>query len=503
MTTTARPEVDATKVARRRKKVPHPSEQLRLARDFDLRTTRDLSSRRYWRESVRGLARTIIVVTGDFAAGIIATWLGLGLVGMRLDDWADFLPRILLFAAIGQSAARTLGPGRSHPNVSSLLRGVLTAQIALWILDTLYHGMSLPLRAHVALFGAMAISLTLWRFLLAYVLRRVYHEGVGRKRTIVIADHARAREVLERFQSMNEPCLQYIGHVSPRDCADALALGGLDSLAGFIEEHDIDDVVISAHLPEEDFRHVVRTCFLHGTAVSVVPGIIAQLPCRVSSRQVMNWPILELEPSRIHLAQVAAKRTFDIIGSLLLLLIFSPLLAAIAIAIRVDSPGPIFFGHRRSGLAGRKFKMLKFRSMHPNAEQRLREDTELYRRYLDNDCKLPPNEDPRITRVGQFLRASSLDELPQLINVLRGDMSLIGPRPVVDPELERYGEWLPLILAVRPGMTGYWQVLGRSTVMYPERAHMDIFYVTSWSIGLDLKILFMTIPAVLRQHGAH
>src|SRR5205085_5846839 len=234
-----------------------------------------------------------------------------------------------------------------------------------------------------------------------------------------------------------------------------------------------------------DLQLVIRNCFLHGSEASVLPSTLAEIPSRVSSRDVLGWPLLELEAPRLHMVQVALKRTIDIVLASLLLLLVAPLLASVAIAIRLESRGPILFSQARPGLGGKRFSMLKFRTMRPDAEQILHADPQLLKRFLDNDCKLPPDEDPRVSRVGAVLRRTSLDELPQLFNVLRGDMSLIGPRPVVGPELDHYGEWMSVVLGVRPGMTGYWQVAGRSAIAYPERAHMDIFYVTRWSLGLD------------------
>jgi lipopolysaccharide/colanic/teichoic acid biosynthesis glycosyltransferase len=147
--------------------------------------------------------------------------------------------------------------------------------------------------------------------------------------------------------------------------------------------------------------------------------------------------------------------------------------------------------------------MFKFRSMRVDAEDVLTADTELYERFLRNGCKLPEGEDPRITRVGRFMRRTSLDELPQLLNVVLGDMSLVGPRPLVGPELANYGEGVPTLLSVRPGMTGRWQVSGRSAIAFPERAEMDLEYVRNWSFLGDLWILVLTPAAVLLRTGAH
>ncbi len=206
---------------------------------------------------------------------------------------------------------------------------------------------------------------------------------------------------------------------------------------------------------------------------------------------------------RLHLVQALLKKAVDVVLSLLVVVLFAPLALGIAIAIRRESPGPVFFRQERLGLGGQPFKILKFRSMRTDAEQVLRQDPFLYRRYIENDYKLSPDEDPRITRVGRFLRRTSLDELPQLINVLRGEMSLVGPRPVVPAEIKHYGADARVFLAVKPGVTGDWQVSGRSEIAYPERARLDIDYIMNWTVGRDLGILAGTAAAVLRRTGAY
>jgi lipopolysaccharide/colanic/teichoic acid biosynthesis glycosyltransferase len=177
--------------------------------------------------------------------------------------------------------------------------------------------------------------------------------------------------------------------------------------------------------------------------------------------------------------------------------------AVLWVAVKLDSRGPGLFSHRRLGLNGMGFPCLKFRSMHADADERLRADGPLYREYAANDFKLPAERDPRLTRVGRFLRRTSLDELPQLLNVLRGDMSLVGPRPIVPEELEKYGHGAALFLSLKPGITGAWAVNGRSEVAYPDRADLELEYVRAWSLLGDVGILLRTVPAVLLRRGAH
>lgn len=198
------------------------------------------------------------------------------------------------------------------------------------------------------------------------------------------------------------------------------------------------------------------------------------------------------------------KRVMDIVGAIIGLILSSPLFLLISIFYLFgDSKGPIFFKQVRVGKHGEKFYIYKFRSMITNAEDKLKADHELYQKYLRNNYKLEPHEDPRITNLGHFLRKRSLDEIPQLINVLKGEMSLVGPRPVVVEELREYEDRVNEFLSVKPGMTGYWAVSGRSNVDYPERADLELYYVYNQSLVLDVRIIVKTFLIVLLKKGAY
>lgn len=194
------------------------------------------------------------------------------------------------------------------------------------------------------------------------------------------------------------------------------------------------------------------------------------------------------------------KRLFDIIVSLLGLLILSPLFLLLTILIKCDSKGPVFFIQKRVGRNGKKFGIFKFRTMRINAEELIASFTPEQLKEWKENFKL--KNDPRITRVGKFLRNTSLDELPQLINIFVGHMSLVGPRPIVEEELEWYGDKSSVLLSVRPGLTGWWATNGRSEVSYPERCDYELYYVYNCSILLDIKILFKTFSAVFSRKGA-
>ena len=199
---------------------------------------------------------------------------------------------------------------------------------------------------------------------------------------------------------------------------------------------------------------------------------------------------------------LVAKRLADVLGALVLLVLLAPVIALIAIAIKVDSAGPVLFAHRRLGRNGVHFDCLKFRSMRTDAEHLLFEDDKLRHYYIANHFKIPAHLDPRVTRLGRFLRRSSLDEVPQLWNVVRGEMSLVGPRPIVALEAQHYGENLPLLLSVRPGLTGAWAVHGRNRLGYPQRASLELSYVREWNLAADVAILLRTPWTVLSQRGS-
>lgn len=199
-----------------------------------------------------------------------------------------------------------------------------------------------------------------------------------------------------------------------------------------------------------------------------------------------------------------SKRLIDFFGASVGLIITSPVFLLISILYLFgDQKGPIFFKQQRLGRNGRVFYIYKFRSMIVNAEDRLRENKALYEKYVRNNYKLEAHEDPRITKIGRFLRETSLDELPQFINIIKGDMSLVGPRPVVLEELKEYGEKKAEFLSVKPGATGYWQAYGRSNIDYPERVDVELFYVKHMSMWLDIRILFRTVISVLKKDGAY
>ena len=195
-----------------------------------------------------------------------------------------------------------------------------------------------------------------------------------------------------------------------------------------------------------------------------------------------------------------AKRVFDVMSASMALIIFSPILILLVLLITLDSRGMAIFGHKRIGKDGKEFKVYKFRTMVINAQEVLEKFTPEQKKEFEKNFKL--ENDPRITRIGGFLRKTSLDELPQLFNIIKGDMSVVGPRPIVNAEIEKYGEFADKMFSVIPGLTGYWQANGRSDTTYDERVQMDMYYIDNRSFIFDIKIIFQTVISVLRKEGA-
>ncbi|MGR8826148.1 sugar transferase [Leuconostoc citreum] len=205
-----------------------------------------------------------------------------------------------------------------------------------------------------------------------------------------------------------------------------------------------------------------------------------------------------------HKSYLIAKRLIDVVFALLGLIILSPIFLIVFVILKIDNPAsPAFFKQERVGRYGKPFAIYKFRSMVPNAEAILKADPELYQKYVDNGYKLPKKEDPRITSLGAFLRRSSIDELPQFWNMLRGDMSLVGPRPIVTEELKEYGDQVDLFLSVRPGALGLWQASGRSLIEYPERTKIELEYVANAGFWYDIGIVFRNVIAIFKSEGAY
>jgi exopolysaccharide biosynthesis polyprenyl glycosylphosphotransferase len=262
----------------------------------------------------------------------------------------------------------------------------------------------------------------------------------------------------------------------------------------------VDRIILaSASIDEALIAHLVARCRERRMKLSVVPPARGMFGTAVQLRHIADLPVIEYNTWDVSRSTLLLKRALDLVGAAVALVVVAPLMLAIAVAVRLDSRGPVLFVQRRVGLDGRAFAILKFRTMVAGAD----DDLSALVRIADLDApafKLP--RDPRVTRIGRLLRRTSLDELPQLLNVLRGDMSLVGPRPEQVEVVDRYAEEHRLRLAVKPGLTGPMQVYGRGALTFEERLAVEREYIENLSIGRDLRLLALTLPSVVNGRGA-
>jgi exopolysaccharide production protein ExoY len=288
----------------------------------------------------------------------------------------------------------------------------------------------------------------------------------------------------------------------PVRVTDAAQLDG--QLVDRLREEWPDEIYLDLGAPLDDdvIARAGATALMDGVDVHfVLPGD-GRPPVRAHAIRRGAHTLISVRAVRDGAVSRAVRRLVDVAGALVLLALAAPVMAVVALVVWLRMGRPIVYVQDRLGLSGRPFPLYKFRSMAGGADEVLRRSPDLYRIYVSSNFKLPEEIDPRITPLGRFLRRTSLDELPQLWNVLRGEMSLVGPRPIVPEELGKYGEYARMLVRVKPGLTGFWQVNGRSTVGYPERARMDLRYVAERSLHEDIQILLRTLPAVLRRRGA-
>ena len=279
-------------------------------------------------------------------------------------------------------------------------------------------------------------------------------------------------------------------------------IGALRDLDAIVAEERVDRVIIAfSRARHNDFLRVVRACSDSGVRVNIVPRLFEVVSSRALVDDIEGIPLLDVANAELGRFNMAVKRVFDLIVGGLLCIPFLPFMAIVALAIKLDSPGPVFYRQERMGRGGKTFWIFKFRSMYVGADE---ERLELAERQNDYDGPMfKLKEDPRITRVGSALRRWSIDELPQLLNVMKGDMSLVGPRPLWTEEANQCRGWTQKRCDITPGITGLWQVLGRSEIPFDEMVKLDYMYVTGWSLSWDIKLLLQTVPAVLNKRGAY
>ena len=360
-----------------------------------------------------------------------------------------------------------------------------------------------PLSAKSAIM--VGIGALLACFVARAVLRFAWHHLTGVATGIVVGPAAMADVVVRRIATHPEARLRLVGYLSAPHDKDRRAslprLGSIEEISRVARAHDVERVVVAEQeMSETDAERLIEECKRAGLGLTFLPKHYGLLGLGIELNRLAELPVLDFRFSDPPRSTLAMKRALDIGVSGAMLAVLSPLLAAIALLIVIDSGMPVFFRQRRAGKDGVPFTMLKFRTMVADAEQQLAELVDLEK--LDEPAfKIP--DDPRITRAGRFLRRTSLDELPQLINVLRGDMSLVGPRPEEEAVVALYDERQRSRLAIKPGLTGPMQVYGRGDLTFEERLAMERDYLDNLSVTGDLAILLRTPRAIVRGEGAY
>jgi exopolysaccharide biosynthesis polyprenyl glycosylphosphotransferase len=385
-------------------------------------------------------------------------------------------------------------------------------KVAFWA-TLLLSALTFALRMHdvsrlfLAIFGASAFGLlVVERFVVRTVARRARRRGYNYRNVLVVGTGRRARDIAAIIEEQRHWGFRLLGLVA--DGPASRGTVGRYPVAGTVDAFDlilareiVDEVIFAVSRKRlEELEPLFLRCEELGIRAHVAVNFLPHMIAKVHLEDLHGIPLLTFSTTPQDEWQLALKRAFDIVVSGGLLLALSPLLVAIAAAVRLSSPGPVLFRQKRLGLNGRLFTLYKFRSMVQDAEARRAELLHL------NEMQGPVfkiSRDPRLTPIGSLLRRLSVDELPQLINVLRGDMSIVGPRPPLPEEVAQYQSWQRRRLSMKPGLTCLWQVHGRSRIADFDRwMELDLQYIDNWSLRLDLKIFLRTIPMVLLGRGA-
>lgn len=350
------------------------------------------------------------------------------------------------------------------------------------------------------------VVLCIGRLLVSGIIGTLYRLGLGETRLLVVGSGRLGKMVMQHITANPNLGYSIVGFLHdlsepPSDFGRFKMLGTTDDLGLIIRTMQIDEVIIA--LPSNMHEYAVRSvkmCERLGASFKLIPDLYELSLSRIDMETIEGIPLIGIKQVSLNRIQGFIVRMVDFSVALLGLILGSPLWILLALAVKVTSAGPIIFKQTRIGLNGHIFQMWKFRSMYRDADQRL---AALLAKNEAQGPLFKMKADPRITPVGKFIRRTSLDEVPQLINVLKGDMSLVGPRPPIPREFAQYAEWQKGRLAIKPGLTGLWQVRGRSDISFDEGVLMDLYYIENWSLRLYFQILSGTIPAVLLRRGAY
>ncbi len=423
----------------------------------------------------------------------------LSVVADQAQHYATFayLVTALLFAKSDMYAHRSVRPGLTRI-VSSLFQVAALALVFAVISGETFS-------SYYIFYGSLA-------FAIAYVstLRFAYERLTGAllaaagysRRAVLVGTGHHIEQVAHALQAGDAGGIHLVGFISltPRPDNGLRSLGSIEDLSDVLAQGGVDEVIIAdPDFPQQQAVDLVDRCHQRGVRVRIAPSTMEILIHRAEFVPGQSVPLFELKPPVFEGIDFAVKRAFDLVVASLVLIVLSPLLLAAAATVRVTSRGPIIYRSIRPGIGGVPFACFKFRTMYKDADEI---QPELEDANEASGAIFKIRDDPRITPVGKLLRRFSFDELPQLANVLKGDMSLVGPRPLPQRDFDRLEDWHRKRYLVLPGVTGLWQVSGRSDLDFDDLVRLDFLYLERWSVFLDLTILVKTIPAVLTRRGA-
>lgn len=352
------------------------------------------------------------------------------------------------------------------------------------------------------LFPSLAVAGLASRLALRWSLARLRQRGGNARYVLIVGTNGAAQTFADLIESQHALGLRVVGHLDIGGGAQTVTrriLGSIEQIEEILHNDVIDEVAIC--LPVSQWARIdeiARLCEDEGKIVRIPMYVLEHTLATGRVEEFAGVPIYSIVSGPDRVIGLIAKRALDLVGAAVLLIVLSPVFVAVGLAVRRSSPGPVFFRQTRVGMNGRRFDVVKFRTMDAGAEERL---AELLDRNEVKGHAFKMTNDPRITGAGRFLRRTSLDELPQLWNVLRGQMSLVGPRPPLPSEVADYDVWHRRRLSMKPGMTGLWQVRDRHEQEFDRWVETDLEYIDGWSLWLDLKIIFQTIPAVMSRQG--
>jgi exopolysaccharide biosynthesis polyprenyl glycosylphosphotransferase len=483
----------------------HPRGASIEADEVGLAPPRDTTNR----ASRRGAVLARMLFAGDSLAACAAAAIAVAVLG--IESW-----RALVYTAcvtlLWPLAAFSIGLYRSDQLATwaSSVTEVPRAFVAILLITWPLYGIAsaLPLEQVVTLTFLTVVGIAAFAPIARTVVRAGLHRAPDlRQRTLILGSGMVAGEVVKKLYNNAQFGLLPVGIVDDEvhdiGTPDLPWLGRFDDLDAIIAAQNVDRVIIAfTRASHEQLLESIRACRDAGVAIDVVPRLFEFLDGVRALDQVGGLPLLSIGAQNLTSSSVAAKRALDVFGSLALLALSSPVMIGAAIAIKLESRGPAFFQQARAGRGNTSFGLIKFRSMYVDAEQRKQEIEGLNE--ASDGVMFKIRRDPRVTRVGRIMRRFSIDELPQLFNVLRGEMSLVGPRPLIFPETAALDEnWHLRRLELRPGLTGPWQIYGRSQSPFQEMVRFDYQYVAGWSLARDIEILLATLPAVVSGRGAY